>query len=217
MTAIRDACHRTLPRAPRASTAVPRHGSALCALALVLASTACGGGDRSGATADSAVLHSAALDSARRAGDSLPSPIGGDTTARDGVAADSVMVPASLFVLAADSAAGDSLYRRGGLCLTCHGVRGEGVPNLGPDLRDSVWLHGDGSVAAIERVIVEGVAEPKALRVRMPAFAATLRGNASRHVAAYVYTLSHPGMTLADTASFADSILLSPTGTSPAP
>lgn len=194
---------------------------ALNAGALLLALGACAESERSGTTADSAVLQSAALDSARRAGDSPPPPVAddsaaGDSAGVDGAAADSSGSPARRFVLIADSAAGDSLYRRGALCLTCHGVRGEGVPNLGPNLRDSLWLTGDGSVTAIERIVIEGVAEPKALRVQMPSFGTRLQPGDAHRIATYVYTLSHPGMTLADTTAVADS-LLTPPGATPLP
>jgi len=43
-------------------------------------------------------------------------------------------------------------------CAPCHGANMRGNPALGaPDLTDSVWLYGDGSVYEIERTILYGV------------------------------------------------------------
>ena len=73
------------------------------------------------------------------------------------------------------------------------------MPNLGPDLRDATWLNGDGSFRSILRVINEGVAVPKASPIGMPSFEGRL-SEAQRHqVAAYVFSLSHPGSVVIDT------------------
>jgi mono/diheme cytochrome c family protein len=103
------------------------------------------------------------------------------------------------FVLRADSAAGDSLFHGRGRCLTCHGARGEGLPNLGADLRDTVWLQSDGSVLGIERTILSGVPKPKNATVVMPSFAPLLPPLGVHRLAAYVYSLSHPTAVVADT------------------
>ncbi len=43
-------------------------------------------------------------------------------------------------------------------CAACHGADMRGNPQLGaPDLTDSVWLYGDGSVYQIERTVMYGV------------------------------------------------------------
>jgi cytochrome c oxidase cbb3-type subunit 3 len=59
-------------------------------------------------------------------------------------------------------------------CAQCHGSQGRGSTSLGvPDLTDSDWLYGEGSVADIERVISYGIRSdnPKAWNLaRMPAF-----------------------------------------------
>src|SRR6266404_5439350 len=50
-------------------------------------------------------------------------------------------------------------------CAQCHGSQGRGSTSLGvPDLADSDWLYGEGSVADIERVISYGIRsnDPKA-------------------------------------------------------
>ena len=73
------------------------------------------------------------------------------------------------------------------------------MPNLGPDLRDAAWLHGDGSFRAILRVIREGVAVPKASPIGMPSFEGRLAEPQLYQVAAYVFSLSHPGSVVLDT------------------
>jgi cytochrome c oxidase cbb3-type subunit 3 len=102
-------------------------------------------------------------------------------------------------VLVADSAAGDSIFNRRGTCFTCHGERGVGMASLGPDLRDTTWLHGDGSFASILRVITDGVAVPKASPIGMPAFVGRLSTVERYRVAAYVFSLSHAGSVAVDT------------------
>lgn len=164
-----------------------------CVLVLV-ATIACAEARRGDATADTAVMYSAAMDSVRRAGGGVVP----DAIATDTLPTDSAGFPVVEFVSRADSAAGDSLYRRGALCVTCHGPGGQGVASLGPDLRDAIWHTGDGSPAAIERIILEGVSQPKVMRIQMPTFGARLAPGDARRIAAYVYTLSHPGAALAD-------------------
>lgn len=73
------------------------------------------------------------------------------------------------------------------------------MANLGPDLRDDTWLHGDGSFASILRVITDGVAVPKASPIGMPAFVGRLSDLERYRVAAYVFSLSHPGSVVVDT------------------
>jgi mono/diheme cytochrome c family protein len=102
-------------------------------------------------------------------------------------------------VLAGDSASGDSIFNRRGTCFTCHGQYGAGMANLGPDLRDGTWLHGDGSFRSILRVISEGIAVPKASPIGMPSFEGRLSDAHLYHVAAYVFSLSHPGSVVVDT------------------
>ena len=168
---------------------------------------ACGGGDRQGLTADSAVLQSngVGVDSARdTAGVAIDSGVG------DTLALDSIALHNPTLVLAADSVTGDELFRRKGKCLSCHGLAGKGLAGLGPNLQDSVWLHGDGSFAFIRRTIMDGIARPKESNLGMPAFgpppgasatvlSTTLSPEEIYHVTAYVYTLSHPGSAVADT------------------
>ncbi len=140
----------------------------------------------------------------------IASPSAGDTTATrtdtgirqvttESAAAASTDIPSVSLVLVGDSAAGDSIFNRRGTCFTCHGERGVGMANLGPDLRDDRWLHGDGSFASILRVITDGVAVPKASPIGMPAFIGRLSEVERYRVAAYVFSLSHPGSVVVDT------------------
>jgi hypothetical protein len=73
------------------------------------------------------------------------------------------------------------------------------MASLGPDLRDATWLHGDGSFRSILRVIREGVAAPKASPIGMPSFEGRLSAAQVYRVAAYVFSLSHPGSVVLDT------------------
>jgi mono/diheme cytochrome c family protein len=139
----------------------------------------------------------------------LATPISGDTSAgATGVSITGRIVDTGLastpvrdvlLVLAADSASGDTIFNRRGACFTCHGERGVGMPNLGPDLRDNTWLHGDDSFRSILRVITEGVAVPKASPIGMPSFEGRLSETERYRVAAYVFSLSHPGAVVTDT------------------
>lgn len=110
----------------------------------------------------------------------------------EGAVPDSALVVPAV-ITRADSAAGDSLFHRRARCMTCHGERGQGLAQLGPDLRDSVWLHIDGSVREIARTILTGIAVPKQSPIAMPSFAGQLTPEQAVRVAQYVYTLSHAG------------------------
>jgi glucose/arabinose dehydrogenase/mono/diheme cytochrome c family protein len=79
----------------------------------------------------------------------------------------------------------------GASCTGCHGAEGEGTP-LGPDLRRQTWLWGDGSYASIERIVTEGVPQPKQYRSPMPPMGgAQLSTEQVAAVSAYVWALSH--------------------------
>lgn len=112
----------------------------------------------------------------------------------------------AVVVLAADSAAGDALYHGRARCFTCHGERGEGAANLGPDLTDTTWVDGGGSLDAIRDAIARGVASPRVSPVAMPAYTGMLTADEIARTAAYVYALSHPGATVADTAHAAAGV-----------
>lgn len=88
-------------------------------------------------------------------------------------------------------AAGEQVFGGAGFCFTCHGATGGGTP-LAPALNDGEWLHIDGSVAEIERIVHEGVPQPAQYPAAMPPMGgAQLTEEQMRDVAAYVYILSH--------------------------
>lgn len=188
------------------------------ALALLL--VACGGGgDRDFGRADTAALLSdslASLDTGALGSDSASL----DSLGADSLGLDSLDVSGPRVVLRADSVAGDVLYHGRGGCLTCHALNGAGVAGLGPSLRDTVWLHGDGSPAMIALIVREGVAQPKSVSNRMPGYAGQLDDLAIGRIAAYVYAISHENATVADTTSpvVPDSLFYIPPGElAPAP
>ena len=168
------------------------------ALSLLIAASSCGDDiERADRAVDTAVVLSEQLldsvhDSLRIRAVDLPRAL-----------ADSILFFTRGVVLRADSAMGDALFHGAGQCMTCHGDAAEGITNLGPNLRDSVWLHGDGSVGFIQRIILTG-AVPKEMPVVMPAFATRLSALEAFRIAAYVYTLSHPGAVVDDTTGVGD-------------
>jgi mono/diheme cytochrome c family protein len=159
-------------------------------IALLITLTACGDAPRE-TPADTALAPPSSSDSTR---DSIAVPA--DTT---DTASASAEVSDVALVLVSDSASGDTIFNRRGTCFTCHGQYGGGMPSLGPDLRDRTWLHGDGSFGSILRVIREGVATPKASPIGMPSFDGRLSNAQLYHVAAYVFSISHPGSVVFDT------------------
>ncbi|MGD8496098.1 MAG: c-type cytochrome [Gemmatimonadales bacterium] len=87
---------------------------------------------------------------------------------------------------------GDQIFHGAGICASCHGPKGTGLPNLGANLTDSEWLHSDGSYDAIVNTIMHGVtAEESTSGVPMPPKAGTnITDDQVKAVAAYVWTLS---------------------------
>jgi mono/diheme cytochrome c family protein len=94
-------------------------------------------------------------------------------------------------------ALGDSIFHGqagGGMCFGCHGPEGKGVPSVAPDLTAGKWLHGDGSYASIAAIVTSGVPKPKVAASPMPPMGGSQLNEAQiRAVAAYVYSLTHPG------------------------
>lgn len=72
-------------------------------------------------------------------------------------------------------------------CAACHGASGEG--SIGPNLTDKFWIHGDGGMAAIVKVVAEGVADKG-----MPPWGGALKPEELLTVVAYARTLqgTHP-------------------------
>jgi len=84
------------------------------------------------------------------------------------------------------------VYEGAGICSSCHGPDGTGIPNLGANLTDGEWLHSDGSYEALVETVMNGVtAEESSSGVPMPARAGTnISDEQVRAAAAYVWTLS---------------------------
>lgn len=87
---------------------------------------------------------------------------------------------------------GKGIYNGAGICMSCHGAAGEGIPNLGADLTDDEWIHVDGSYEQIVENIMTGVtAQESSSGVPMPAKGGTaITDDQVKAVAAYVWTLS---------------------------
>ena len=98
--------------------------------------------------------------------------------------------PAPAGATAADVTEGQKIFAAAGNCFTCHGPNAGGTA-LAPPLNDSQWLNIDGSFAALQTVINNGVATPKQFPAAMPAKGgAPLTEQQVKQVAAYVYSIS---------------------------
>ena len=86
---------------------------------------------------------------------------------------------------------GKTVFEGAGICSSCHGPAGAGIPNLGADLTDDEWTHSDGSYEGIVETVMTGVtAEASSTGVPMPAKAGTNITDAQvRAASAYVWTL----------------------------
>jgi mono/diheme cytochrome c family protein len=111
--------------------------------------------------------------------------------AEDAMAGATQELPAG--VTAAMVAEGKTIYAGAGICSSCHGPAGEGIPNLGANLGDGEWLHSEGDYEGIVQTVMTGVtADKSSSGVPMPAKAGTnITDNQVKAVAAYVWTLSH--------------------------
>ena len=67
-------------------------------------------------------------------------------------------------------------------CASCHGDKGQGI--IGPNLTDDYWIHGDGSIPAILKVMNEGVPDKG-----MPPWKGVIPAELEDDVAAYVYSI----------------------------
>jgi mono/diheme cytochrome c family protein len=87
---------------------------------------------------------------------------------------------------------GEGIYNGAGICMSCHGPDGAGIPNLGADLTDDEWLHSDGTYEGILASIAEGVtAQESSSGVPMPAKGGTaITDEQVSAVSAYVWSLS---------------------------
>ena len=183
---------------PRRRVVVARTCAAIVAALTLIAAAACRGApDRAGQTADTAVLQDRRI---------AEGEVGRDTLVREDSAGRGIVdtMPVSgeiIFVLAADSAEGFLLYHRKAGCIACHGPDGEGLANLGPSLRDDTWLHIRGTPQEIAGIVRTGIARPREAAIAMPGLAARLDADEVEQVAAFVYSLSHPGAAVSDTAA----------------
>ncbi|MBI3556273.1 MAG: c-type cytochrome [Deltaproteobacteria bacterium] len=67
-------------------------------------------------------------------------------------------------------------------CVSCHGDKGQGL--IGPNLTDDYWIHGDGKIGAIAKVVHDGV-----LDKGMPPWVTLLTDEELYSVTAYVKSL----------------------------
>jgi mono/diheme cytochrome c family protein len=88
---------------------------------------------------------------------------------------------------------GRGVFLGKGMCTACHGPAALG--GVGPNLRDTTWLHGDGTYPAVLRVVVEGVpaARSRSGMMMPPRGGAGLSDEETRAVAAYVWSLGGTG------------------------
>ena len=90
----------------------------------------------------------------------------------------------------AQDTAGKAIFMGKGLCHVCHGPNAKGTP-LAPDLTDATWLHIDGKLESIVKLVKEGVPSPKNAPAPMPARGgAQLTDAEVQAVSAYVHSLS---------------------------
>jgi mono/diheme cytochrome c family protein len=113
-------------------------------------------------------------------------------TAGAAAAASNAPLPTPAGSTAAQVANGEKLYHASS-CIGCHGADAKGTP-LGPNLAGPAYLWGDGSVAALDKTITEGVAQPKQFRSAMPAKGgAPLSASDVHDAAAYLWAVGHRG------------------------
>jgi cbb3-type cytochrome c oxidase subunit III len=90
---------------------------------------------------------------------------------------------------AEDVTAGQQIFTATGNCYTCHGPDAKGTA-LAPNLTDGEWINIDGTFAAIQTVVKDGVQQPKQHPAAMPAMGgANLSEDQIRQVASYVWSL----------------------------
>ena len=151
------------------------------ALVFAFGLSACGG-DANGNSADEAVAKSvdAATEAVDAANDAVAEAV--ETIEQE--------LPEGVTVEMVEQ--GKAVYGGAGICSSCHGPAGAGIPSLGADLTDSEWLHSDGSYDGVTKTVMEGVtAQASSSGVPMPAKGGTnISDDDVKAVAAYVWTLS---------------------------
>ena len=156
--------------------------TAMFALVFALGLSACGG-DANGNSADEAVAKS--VDAAAVAVDEA------DDAGAEAVETMKQELPEG--VTAETIAQGKAVYGGAGICSSCHGPAGAGIPSLGADLTDAEWLHSDGTYEGVVKTVIDGVtAQASSSGVPMPAKGGTnISDDDAKAVAAYVWTLSN--------------------------
>ena len=87
---------------------------------------------------------------------------------------------------------GRKVFLGKGNCATCHGQNLKGGP-LAPDLTDAQWLHVDGSLEAIEKLVRTGVPKPLKHPAPMPPMGGgTLSEQELKAVSAFVHAQAKP-------------------------
>ncbi|NIR42442.1 MAG: tetratricopeptide repeat protein [Gemmatimonadetes bacterium] len=86
-----------------------------------------------------------------------------------------------------------------GTCVFCHAIAGRGSGRWAPDLSDAEWLHSEGDFNGIFRTIYWGVEEDEFRAMTPRRFEMHPQGGMSvdweqtKELAAYVWTIGHPG------------------------
>lgn len=88
---------------------------------------------------------------------------------------------------------GKEIYSGAGLCYTCHGANGEGVPGLGADFTDDEWVQSDGSYEGISATVLNGVdTSASSTGTPMPPKGGSgITDDQANAVSAYVWTIAH--------------------------
>jgi len=162
--------------------------TAMCALVFAFGLSACGG-DANGNSADEAVTKS--VDSAAEAVDAANDAVAeADAKMAEAVETIEQELPEGVTMEMVEQ--GKAVYGGAGICSSCHGPAGAGIPSLGADLTDSEWLHSDGSYDGVSKTVMEGVtAQASSSGVPMPAKGGTnISDDDVKAVSAYVWTLS---------------------------
>ena len=162
--------------------------TAMFALVFALGLSACGG-DANGNSADEAVAKS--VDAAAVAVDEADDAVA-EANEEDAEAVETMKQELPEGVTAETVAQGKTVYGGAGICSSCHGPAGAGIPSLGADLTDAEWLHSDGTYEGVVKTVIDGVtAQASSSGVPMPAKGGTnISDDDAKAVAAYVWTLS---------------------------
>ena len=152
---------------------------------LSLGAAACGGDDANASADD--MVEANNLAAAGDVASATDNPCAADHDGGEPVAQE---LPEGVTMAMVDE--GKAIFEGAGICSSCHGPTGAGVPNLGADLTDDEWTHIDGSYEEIVENVMSGVtAEASTSGVPMPPKGGTnITDDQVKAVSAYVWTLS---------------------------